>query len=557
MGGGTSAAEAVIAISRAKSKVDDPSPVCWAYRGTKMPAVSRALAEELFAAFTEGGNIRYLPGSEPVGVTMRGDQSVLCLETDRKDLPNRPAEITNLEFLTRHCIACIGQEIPERFLASLGVEPVIGGPRNKKGLVVSPLLETCRPNLYLFGDTLSPLYLETDDFAADPADFREIKRRGNVKAALRDGVLVAEVVAQKLSGKTSIHVNLAQSVDASAALSQTGASAPIAAAPPLVERPACLVLLLRDGVEADEFALNRNAETTIGRRRCDVTFPDDTMLSDRHAAITHTESGYVLHDQGGAGGVFLRVTENRPTEIPPGSIVSAGRQWLVFGNAGDLSFTHHGQDGRALQRYPLRDGATLAIGRDTDVVLDRNDGTLSRRHVAVTAKGGVLSIRDLKSVNGTFLKVDAGRALEDGDEIRIGGQLLRFSLALESRPAMAVDFAPQPSTAVPIAVPQATQDDADAPAVLFQNLDKRCPLTKGRSICDIAEAQGVRVKAQCHEGKCGSDPIRILSGQEHLNKITEIEASTLDMLGFEAGEYRLACVTRATGSIVVEVLDPG
>jgi ferredoxin len=205
----------------------------------------------------------------------------------------------------------------------------------------------------------------------------------------------------------------------------------------------------------------------------------------------------------------------------------------------------------------LRDGATLAIGRDTDVVLDRNDGTLSRRHVAVTAKGGVLSIRDLKSVNGTFLKVDAGRALEDGDEIRIGGQLLRFSLALESRPAMAVDFAPQPSTAVPIAVPQATQDDADAPAVLFQNLDKRCPLTKGRSICDIAEAQGVRVKAQCHEGKCGSDPIRILSGQEHLNKITEIEASTLDMLGFEAGEYRLACVTRATGSIVVEVLDPG
>jgi ferredoxin/thioredoxin reductase/pSer/pThr/pTyr-binding forkhead associated (FHA) protein len=569
IGGGTSAAEAVIAISQAKSRADDPTPVCWAYRGTKMPAVSRALADDLFAAYTQGGNIRYLPGSDPVSVSIRTDCSVLCLEVDRKELADRPTEVLHLEFLTSHCIACIGQEIPERFLHSLGVTAVVGGPRNKKGLVVSPLLETCRPNLYLFGDTLSPLYLEADDFQADPADFREIKRRGNVKAALRDGALVAEVVAQKLEGKTNIHVALTSDhVAAPPTPAGVGEVPGPPQAPPA--RQAFLVRLLRDGVEADEFNLTPNAVTTIGRLRADVSFPDDSMLSDRHATIRHGPTGYVLHDEGGDGGVFVRVSEDRPTAIHPGDIVNAGRQWLVFGGSGDLSFTHYGPTGRELGRYPLREGGSVAVGREADVVLDLADGSLSRRHVAASVRNGVISVRDLKSINGTFLKVEAGRVLEDGDEIRLGGQSLRFSLARESRPAMDVHFE-TPTAPAAIIAPAAAAPVVEAPAVQatgadvtmmsvpqvdFRNMGKQCALAKGRSLCDIAEDQGVGIKAQCHEGKCGSDPLRIISGQEHLNKITEMEASTLDLLGLEAGEYRLACVTRATGPVVVEVLDP-
>ena len=45
-GGGTSAAEAVIAISSAKHAAKDPSPVFWSYRGAQMPKVSKALAED-------------------------------------------------------------------------------------------------------------------------------------------------------------------------------------------------------------------------------------------------------------------------------------------------------------------------------------------------------------------------------------------------------------------------------------------------------------------------------------------------------------------------------
>jgi thioredoxin reductase (NADPH) len=576
IGGGTSAAEAAIAISSAKSAADDPTPVCWAYRGTKMPAVSKALADELFEAYTSGGNIRYLPGSEPVSISDRSGQSMLCLEVDRKELVNRPTEVLHLEFLTRQTIACIGQEIPERFLATLGLGAVTGGPRNKKAFAVSPLLETIRPNLYLVGDTLSPLYFEADDWAGDPSEFREVRRRGNVKAALRDGVLVAEVVSQRLQGVTNIVVNLNRdaapppperaSVAASTAGPATETTVDMTQAPAAApERRACLILLLQGNtVEADEFKLNPNGPTTIGRGRCDIRFPDDTLMSERHVTIVGEHNRYLLRDEGSSDGVFLRVTEDRPTEVEGGAIVSAGRQWLVLSGAADPGLTHYGPDGRVRNRYPLTEGQTVVVGRDGDLPLDRKDGMLSRRHMSATVRHGVTSIRDLKSVNGTFLKVASSRPLEDGDEIRFGAQTLRFSMSRETRPQMAVQF--QTPLAMPVATAAAAAEqaahagagagEAGAMTVVFKNIGKECPIAKGHSICQLAEDGDVPIKAQCHEGRCGSDPIRIISGAECLNNPTEAEASTLEELGLEAGEYRLACVTRASGAVVVELLDP-
>src|SRR5204863_8307293 len=135
-------------------------------------------------------------------------QSFLSLRTSRVALAGRPAETTQLEFAKQFCIACIGEDIPEALLERIGVPLVAGGPNNKSRPVVSPLLETRQPNVYLAGDILSPAYFETTDFARDPSKFVEVKRRGNIKSALRDGVLIADVIAQKLAGKVHIDVKL-------------------------------------------------------------------------------------------------------------------------------------------------------------------------------------------------------------------------------------------------------------------------------------------------------------------------------------------------------------
>ena len=145
----------------------------------------KALADVFFDAFMGNGNIRYLPASEPVAIVTTGDDVCLSIRTSRMTSAGKPTETTQLEFAKNFCIACIGEDIPEALLSRIGVPLVTGGPANKSRAVVTPLLETRQPNVYLAGDVLSPAYFETTDFAGDPAQFTEVKRRGNIKSGRR------------------------------------------------------------------------------------------------------------------------------------------------------------------------------------------------------------------------------------------------------------------------------------------------------------------------------------------------------------------------------------
>lgn len=82
-------------------------------------------------------------------------------------------------------------------------------------------------------------------------------------------------------------------------------------------------------------------------------------------------------------------------------------------------------------RYLLDKDETLA-GRhpDADVFLD--DVTVSRRHAEFVRTGTLFSVRDLDSMNGTYLNDQAvtESVLEDGDEVRVG----KFKLTFYSSP---------------------------------------------------------------------------------------------------------------------------
>jgi ferredoxin len=62
-------------------------------------------------------------------------------------------------------------------------------------------------------------------------------------------------------------------------------------------------------------------------------------------------------------------------------------------------------------------------------------------------------------------------------------------------------------------------------------------------LLDIAEASQVPMESGCRMGMCGSDPVRILEGEENLSGMRSAERRTLDRLGLGAG-CRMACVTR-------------
>ena len=375
IGGGTSAAEAVIAISHAKIKANDPSHIYWSYRSDKLPKVSKALAEAFFEAYMGNGNIRYHPNSDPVAVVTADDRKdYLSIQTDRRVIPGRPNETSHLEFQKEFCIACIGEDIPEAFLNSLGIHMAsVGG---KQRMLVTPLLETQQPNVYLIGDMLSQVYMETDSFDADPSTYREVKHRGNIKAALVDGVLVAEIVGQRIAGRKEIDVKIV--------LKEDGAQAPepefqrpapiatmLAGTIPDTARQAILVRLITGNVEEEEFGVKMSDVTTIGRKFCDIVFPEDEMMSERHASLLHGVDGFSLRDDGSSTGVFLRATEGKALEVTAGDLVRAGRQFLLFGD--DHTFTHYDQIGKKIASHKLAD-KTVVLGREApDITLNKDD----------------------------------------------------------------------------------------------------------------------------------------------------------------------------------------
>jgi len=77
-------------------------------------------------------------------------------------------------------------------------------------------------------------------------------------------------------------------------------------------------------------------------------------------------------------------------------------------------------------------------------------------------------------------------------------------------------------------------------------------LTKvGDKLLDIAEASQVPMASGCRMGMCGSDPVRILEGEENLSPMRSAERRTLERLGLGAG-CRMACVSRVQGPVVVD-----
>ena len=613
-GGGTSAAEAVIAISAAKAAADDVSSVYWCYRGDKLPRVSKALADVFFDAFMGNGNIRYLPKSDPVAVVGTGADARLSVRTSRLAAPSQPTETTQLEFEREFCLACIGEDIPEKLLASIGVPLVTGGKANRKRIVVSPLLETRQPNIYLAGDLLSPLFLETSDFEADAGAFGEVKRFANIKAALRDGVFIAQVIEQKLQQRRVISVEIEDLEPAAitrepavpAAPVQADGGAPAGPAQPPAPRPmpteelsadCVLVSVLQSGVDANEFRLKRSGVTTLGRTAADVTFPEDPSIPERAASIVPSGDGFAVRGEG--GDVFLRIGSDRPLEIGPRALVRAGEQWLMITHSGGrVVMKHYDSTGRALERYEIPEGSTIVGRSSPDITIAPDDRSLSRRHLALKRKGTRVQLRDLGGANGTLIKVEGELVvLSDGDLIRIGQQVLRFSddrRSLRPKPNVTFDtspraqapaladamrapavppvvqqpparvapppvVAPPPAVAPAPVVSAAKLTDAGLPSVVLKNFDGKeytFAVAKGQTICEASKANGLEIaKGGCYRGACGLDPVRVVSGSELFNPLSSVERETLeDLCSLEPGPHRLACMARVSGPVVVDFI---
>jgi pSer/pThr/pTyr-binding forkhead associated (FHA) protein len=140
------------------------------------------------------------------------------------------------------------------------------------------------------------------------------------------------------------------------------------------------------------------------------------------------------------GFAFCGSCGTRVARAPSGAAAALGVQKTMYGSGptpapvaaprGRLVLIR--PDGTEGGTHPLHDGETL-IGRGQGTLFEA-DAYLSPRHAEFTATAGGLTVRDLRSLNGVFLKITGDEALESGDIFRLGQELLRFEVISPPQP---------------------------------------------------------------------------------------------------------------------------
>ncbi len=602
IGGGTSAAEAVVAISSAKVAAEDESQVYWSYRGGSMPKVSKALSEVFFNAYVGNGNVRYLAFSEPTAVVTADDKKeYLSVRTDRKVAAGRPCETVHLEFPKEHVVACIGEDLPVKLLQGCGIKVFL--LNNRPLMLVNRDGEVSLPGVFLVGDARGPKYLRCTDFN-DSTTYEQVVEKRNIKAAMVDAVRAIEVVAAR-GGQVIPNAASAPAVapsapppppkEAAKAVVPPTPSHAADAKPPASEVQ--LVSLHPDDTPEEQFPLGKE-QIVIGRRSTDIACPDDVYMADAHAALVRRGDGYALEDKSGGSGVWLRAKGATGRAVGENDLVWIGAQILmVTKQGGGWAVAHYNPDGVHQATHAIPEKG-LIIGRAEPVALDRGDLSLSRRHAQFRVEGGKLGVFDLGSKNGTYVKLMAPTQLANGDEFRVASKRFRFEQFAPISKLAASDVvveAPVPVTPAPAAAAQAAQAapaaaakpapgaaaataggltvglkygeydltyavgaDQDLLHAYFHNLKERFPDCKVSKEGDPRDHHEEPLDWECKIGQCGLCAIEIVEGADNFVAADpgSLEKATIEkvrQLDWDPKKYRLACVAKIKGPVKLTI----
>lgn len=204
-----------------------------------------------------------------------------------------------------------------------------------------------------------------------------------------------------------------------------------------------LILIRGDGVEGLSYQLN--AEQHIVGRNGQLVFPDDPYVSPRHANLFYRGGRLVVRDEGSANGVFLRIRGT--VDVSPGDYFLAGEQLFRVegsprpndGPAPDGTYFYSSPKHQASFKVVqfLQGGAAgmaicarangVQIGREGSDLNFPGDLYMSATHCKLE-NGGRLTLTDLNSRNGTYVRLKADKELSHGDYLFIGRKLLRVEI---------------------------------------------------------------------------------------------------------------------------------
>ena len=224
-------------------------------------------------------------------------------------------------------------------------------------------------------------------------------------------------------------------------------SKPAASATPKSGGAATLTMVKPDGSPGESVSLSAG-RNIIGRKSEHAVFSRDEFLSPEHASIEISGNSVVIKDLGSLNGTYYRISEI--TELKSGTFLRMGLEVLHFQSLATVAPLHApAKDGSAvigspagdawgrLERVSAPDEASFTfllrntehfLGREKGDILFGDDRYVSGRHARIFTDGSAFFVEDLKSSNGTFVRLSGERELANGALIFIGSQPFRLTV---------------------------------------------------------------------------------------------------------------------------------
>jgi pSer/pThr/pTyr-binding forkhead associated (FHA) protein len=195
-----------------------------------------------------------------------------------------------------------------------------------------------------------------------------------------------------------------------------------------------LTVIKGEGVDGVTYQLN-GTDHVAGRTEGAILFPDDPLLSPRHANFIYKNGKLHVVDEGSVNGVFMRI--KAPTPLVSGALFpDLGPQPDAEGTffyaspkrPSKMKLIQRLRGGEIGMIYRSR-AETISIGREGNDVNFLDDPFISGRHAQITMNAdGQVTLTDLGSKNGTFVRINDEAPLGHGDYVFLGQQLLRVEV---------------------------------------------------------------------------------------------------------------------------------
>lgn len=206
-----------------------------------------------------------------------------------------------------------------------------------------------------------------------------------------------------------------------------------------------LILIRGEGLEGLSYYLNAT-QHVAGREKGAILFPEDRYLSPKHATFLYRDNQLFVRDESSVNGTFLRVRE--PMMLDDGDEVLIGDELLRVEylnlrreypmHEDTLMYISPPKDYKFRLIHMIRGGKAgsshcsvnndILVGREGCDINFPEDRHVSRQHSRFLWENGRVTLRDLDSKNGTFLKIKGEQRLFHNDYVSFGSELMRVEI---------------------------------------------------------------------------------------------------------------------------------